>query len=533
MPTLLLSFPGGRYHATPPGHHVNEGLVEWPPSPWRLLRALIACGYATHHWSEVPATARRLIEALASTLPTYRLPQASVAHSRHFMPLGTLKNGRESTTLVYDTWAEVGQQPLAVRWPCALAREAHTLFGSLATQLGYLGRSESWVVASAIGDDATLPPGQDAYPHSGDASVSPHWEQVSLLVPELPETYADWRKSSVANALDAHPLPDAKKRPSKKLLKERTAAVASYPSDLLDCLQRDTAWWKGHGWGQPPGSRRVLYLRRSDALTVGPPAAYTRRPSGHVAAMLLALTTPRGTRSALPTRARTLPQGELLHRALVSVAARGESVLCPALTGRDEGGKLLRGHRHASILPTDLDRDGHLDHILVHAPMGLDPRAQQAIRSLRRTWTRGGVGDLQLAVAGQGSLADLLGLSSPLDVGIRQLLGPTGSASAWVSETPFVPPRHPKPRGSSSIEGQVLAELASRDLPSAEVRVLPWNEQNHALRHAVRVRRHPAHPPPVDAGFAISLIFSVPVPGPISLGYAAHFGLGQFRALEV
>jgi CRISPR-associated protein Csb2 len=41
VPTLRLRFPGGRYHATPWGHHVNEGQVEWPPSPWRLLRALM------------------------------------------------------------------------------------------------------------------------------------------------------------------------------------------------------------------------------------------------------------------------------------------------------------------------------------------------------------------------------------------------------------------------------------------------------------------------------------------------------------
>ena len=48
MPTLKLRFPGGRYHATPWGHHVNEGLIEWPPGPWRLLRALIACGFSSH-----------------------------------------------------------------------------------------------------------------------------------------------------------------------------------------------------------------------------------------------------------------------------------------------------------------------------------------------------------------------------------------------------------------------------------------------------------------------------------------------------
>lgn len=78
----------------------------------------------------------------------------------------------------------------------------------------------------------------------------------------------------------------------------------------------------------------------------------------------------------------------------------------------------------------------------------------------------------------------------------------------------------------------MLAELASRDLPPAEVQVLPWNEANAGLRHALRVRRSPAQPPPVDAGFAIRLVFAEPVSGPHALGYAAHFGLGQFRAVE-
>src|SRR3984893_16198064 len=98
---LKLTFPAGRYHATPWGHHVNEGLVEWPPSPWRLLRALIACGYGTQGWGEMPPAAERLIESLAEKLPHYRLPSASVAHSRHFMPLGVLDKGREKTTLVF------------------------------------------------------------------------------------------------------------------------------------------------------------------------------------------------------------------------------------------------------------------------------------------------------------------------------------------------------------------------------------------------------------------------------------------------
>ena len=45
MIAISLRFLTGRFHATPWGHHVNEGVVEWPPSPWRLLRALVATFY--------------------------------------------------------------------------------------------------------------------------------------------------------------------------------------------------------------------------------------------------------------------------------------------------------------------------------------------------------------------------------------------------------------------------------------------------------------------------------------------------------
>lgn len=532
MPTLLLRFPGGRYHATPWGHHVNEGLIEWPPSPWRLLRALIACGYATQSWSEVPPVARRLIEALASTLPRYRLPRASVAHSRHFMPTGVLEKGREKTTLVFDTWADVGNRTLVVRWDCVVDDEALALFGRLAAHLGYLGRSESWVLAEAIPDDAVLPPGDDAYPHVDGRRGDRGWEQISLMAAEPARAYRGWRNQAVAKALEPFPLPEGKKTIPKKIEKDRAKAEAPYPVDLVDCLQRDTAWWKQHRWSQPPGSRRVLYWRRSDSLSVGTPTPATRSVPARVTMMLLALTTPSGSRSALPMRARALPQAELLHRGLVASAGRGESVDCPELTGRDAEGRPLTGHRHAHLLPVDLDGDGHLDHIVIYARMGLGPIAQRAVRTLKRTWTKGGVGELQVALAGQGDLDSLRELPPVLRSGVTALLGPRGGARTWTSFTPLVLPRYQKRRGNNTFDGQVLAELASRGLPPAAVQVLLWDDESRQLRHAVRVRRHPAKPPPVDAGFAVRLTFVTPVGGPLALGYGAHFGLGLFAALE-
>ncbi|MCY3654889.1 MAG: type I-U CRISPR-associated protein Csb2, partial [Cyanobacteria bacterium MAG IRC1_bin_28] len=88
--TVLLAFRflAGRYHATPFGHHVNEGLIEWPPSPWRLLRALISVGYTSGLWDGAgpPDMGRNLIEKLSCRLPCYYLPDAVGTHSRDHMP---------------------------------------------------------------------------------------------------------------------------------------------------------------------------------------------------------------------------------------------------------------------------------------------------------------------------------------------------------------------------------------------------------------------------------------------------------------
>ena len=65
MIAIELTFPAGRWHATPWGRQVNEGAVEWPPSPWRLLRALLAVWY--HKCQDVPEDdIRSLISALVA-----------------------------------------------------------------------------------------------------------------------------------------------------------------------------------------------------------------------------------------------------------------------------------------------------------------------------------------------------------------------------------------------------------------------------------------------------------------------------------
>lgn len=532
MPGLVLRFPAGRYHATPSGYHVNEGQVEWPPSPWRILRALVSSGFTTQHWKVVPDDAASLIEKLAASLPSYSLPTVTVAHSRHFMPIGVLDKGREKTTLVFDTWLDVGDSALEIHWDCELTDSEMEQLRVLSESLGYLGRSESWVDATVAGDSNPSLARWNAVPYAEGIRHGPGWEQISVLAPILPFEYARWRSETTERLLADLPLPEGKKKPPAMLLKKREKAVDPYPANLLECLTRDTAWWKAHGWSQPPGAQRVLYWRPEGAIQVAAPARPKALAVKPVTAVLLAMTTASGIRSALPICHRTLPQAELLHRAIVSVLGKGQTVDCPEITGRDRQGRPLLGrHGHAHILPLDLDEDKHLDHILIHAPMGLGGDAQKAIRGLRRTWTKGGAGDLQLAMAGSGGVDTLRALPAPLGKRMEQFLGPPGGARTWVSVTPFVLPRFLKKRGANTLEGQVRAELASRGLPpAAEVCDLQGTSEALALHHFVRRRQRGGAPPPVDAGYALRLRFAEPVRGPLTLGYAAHFGLGLFAA---
>lgn len=524
MPTLKLRFPGGRYHATPWGHHVNEGLIEWPPSPWRLLRAVIACGFSSQGWDEVPPVACRLINKLAAVSPLYRLPNASSAHSRHYMPF--IEGPKQKTTLVFDTWANIGDRELFINWPCELDEEEKDLLSKLASLLGYLGRSESWVEAQLMEGSLIE---WNAVPCAENEHRGPGWEQVSLMGAIFPVEYEKWHTNQIEMALAPYPLPEGKKKITAKLQKEREKAVEPFPQNLISCLTKDTAWWKSHGWSQPPGSRRVLYWRQTDSLQVAPPLDKRRQISPKLQIMVLALSTPSGNRSALPGISRALPQAELFHRAVISRAGNGEHADCPELIGKDgdTGKPLQTNHSHAHTIPLDLGNDGRIDHILVYAPNGLGQIAQSAIKNLKRTWTKGGSGDIQLALAAQGSIEIIRDLQKAFNQPER-IIGAEGGTLVWESATPFVPPRHMKTKGRNTLYGQVEAELESRGFPKPEsVEVLP--ELGIRLRHFIRRRSKGGSLPPVDVGFALKLTFAKPVNGPILLGYASHFGLGRFK----
>src|ERR1700722_4523684 len=158
MPTLIkLNFPAGRYHATPWGRHVNEGVAEWPPSPWRLLRAIVAVWKRTY--SDLPESqVQRILGALISP-PRFRLPSHRVAHTRHYMPWE--KKGPADRALVFDTFVCVSRHDsLFIGWPeVELSADDRSRLVRLLANLSSLGRAEGWVHAELFNATVDLPLG--------------------------------------------------------------------------------------------------------------------------------------------------------------------------------------------------------------------------------------------------------------------------------------------------------------------------------------------------------------------------------------
>lgn len=141
--TLTVRFPLRHFHANPWDRAVNEGATEWPPSPWRILRALVATWYT--RWPDLPAaTLDALLDALADP-PCYRTPDTVAGHTRHYLPDLEHRTGEQGhTDLTLDPFLSLAPgDELLIRWDATLDAAQRQVLAKLAELLPYLGRSES------------------------------------------------------------------------------------------------------------------------------------------------------------------------------------------------------------------------------------------------------------------------------------------------------------------------------------------------------------------------------------------------------
>jgi CRISPR-associated protein Csb2 len=503
--TIALSFPAGQFHATPWGRHVNEGIPEWPPSPWRILRGLVATW--KRKLPNVQSVSDHLPSALAKLAqraPAFHLPRASTGHTRQFMPWDKKKPG--DRTLVFDAF--VALDPAAevfISWPeVTLTAHEEAALRLVLSQLGYFGRAESWCSAR-LGNGSMALSGSPCREIDTEAVEIPEGhDPVRLLLPD-PQTWDQWSYGNKANQPE----------PPWNLLAE-----------TLDIHKER--------WSDPPGSRWVTYLRRSDCFAVSP---ISRRlpPRTPVQVARFAL-----DGKVLPRITETVYVAEIARRYLQGILGkRFNRESSSAFSGKNAEGTPLAGHQHAYFLPTDEDGDGRLDHLTVFAPgpEGFGEREMAALDGFRKMHKPGGGPEIYPVLAAWGQLGDFA------DVAIL------AKARCWRSVTPFVPTRHYKARGQKrdtcSLEQfpevvfREQLRLAGRPEPVAVRRIdrcHPWRHgqgcpsdrpdfawlqfrQNRVLGDGRR-GNHPG------VGFEIE--FPEPVQGPMALGYAAHFGLGLF-----
>lgn len=495
---LSLRFPAGRYHATPWGSHVNEAEVEWPPSPWRILRAFVATWHRKMAAAQYPENAlEALIERLSASLPLYRLPAMVRAHSRHYMPV------RGRPVLIFDAFARIDREDeLIVAWPdVTLDADERELLAALVRVTGYIGRAESWV-------EARLLQGYDGEFNCGPGGTLVRRDAVvpfELLAPLDPTTYGE-RRSRIMQDLGLS---------ASRLNRKQRLILATLPPHLTDALRVETGDLRSAGWNIPPGGRVATYERaRTD---VEWPAHGASR-SGCTAGI---------TTTRLALAGRPLPRiedavriGELLRSAAMSSANRltPDGGVPPEISGHGSGDEL--NHQHAFYLPEDADADGFIDHVLVHAPGGLSALAVRALDQLHRRglWTRDGE---EWDVVFEGAWI------SPLDS--RSTL--VGTSRVWTSVTPYLHPWYSKP-GFGIVE-QVRRECGNRGLPApVEIRTFDSIRIRGRERRPVhfhRFRSSGRHRQPDSRGSLLRITFEQPIAGPLALGFGCHYGLGMFR----
>lgn len=534
---LAFRFPAGRYHATPWGRNVNEADVAWPPEPWRILRALIACYWRKgdrERWSEEDLA--RLIDALAEDLPVFQLPEGAIhAHTRHYMPI---RKGRsESKTLVFDAFLHLPDDAeVHVIWEgVTLDGDLLDLAADLASGMGYLGRAESWT------ECRTMTEPEDT-PNCGPAELGYRGESCRLLVPRSAGSYRAERERLIEQERDRIQA-SAKKPMSERALRGKVdrsfrakGGVDTLPIRLVHALAVDTADLQNRKWAQPPAAYEAIYAR--DPMTN--PGVITRSVN-RLRRVPTLTRQPTIARYVLAGRPRpriedAVKIGEVMRAAAMSQFGWEETgkrvPRAPwQISGRDGNGPIRDpSHPHAFWLPEDADDDGWIDHITVFVADGMSREIQSRLDRITRIWLtpRGArrtsaeelkVDEWRLALEGFGHPEDFAGASRLLATSTR-----------WRSVTPFLASGHLKKAGHP---GELVRLLERRGIDTEGVTVEEVTKINvggtprRALNfHRFRSRRR--EPQPDTTGAFLEIEFPRVIQGPVALGYASHFGLGMF-----
>lgn len=509
MLTLRLAFPWGRYYAHPWGQNpARLSEAEWPPSPWRILRAIAAAWFQANPGKPASPELVEALEVLGRELPEFVLPKVSFANAVHYQPNCGATSKEDVALAKYkrvrheNHFVAVGGDVL-VQWqldvvPDEARHKTRTLLEALAPCVSYFGRAES-VCELSVDDLGTLAV-RDACAqvvlHGGEPGRRMDSACRDAFCPNPKDFRATdlWRRRENGTGDE---------RAEKHLVQELIDAPQPMP---------DGAAW--YSYRMPEGWPERWVIR-------SPRPAKRRTKTSRIVAHFLEFSLQ--CRIPVPVK-YTVSIAEMFRDAAIRIHKEPSF----ALSGHDRPEGLEGNHLHAFFLPQPTEDGKHLSLLRVWCAHGFTQREVNALMS---------VGSLRWA-GGRFPLRPVL-----LHL-IRDLPKPRRSR-VWRSLTPFVPPRHwyrkrfaeGRVREPDSPENQLRASLVENGVVAStgSIRRLQaastgWDVcKVHLPKQARATNAEPDHRIGLflDACFAERTV--LPLPG---FGHSSHFGLGQFSSAE-
>lgn len=506
MLTLRVAFPWGRYYAHPWGQNpARIAEAEWPPSPWRLLRAIAAAWFQANPGREASTELIQTLEVLGRELPTFVLPKVSFSRTVHYQPYFK-KDKDANASAKYQRarhenhFVGLGGDVL-IRWQLSgvndpLAHTVRSLVGDLASHIGYLGRADSVCeveVVDAAGDTQAIAEVavQDGKPCRQIGSA---YRDVFCPDPATFQAADLWQRRADSTATDS-------------ARKHLVQALLDAPQPLPD----GAGWFSYRlpaGWPARWIVRHARPVRRAVA---------NRRIVARFLEFSLQCRIP------VPVK-YTVSIAETFRNA----AIRAHTEPSFALSGHDRPDELEGKHLHAFFLPQPDQNGKSLSLLQVWCAHGFTQREVNALMS---------VGALRWAGGRFPVRPVLLQL-------VRDLPKPRRSR-VWQSLTPFVPPRHwyrkriaeGRVREHDNPENQLRATMAENGVatPAASIHRLKaagteWDVcRVHLSKQARTTNAESDH----RVGLFLAAHFAEPTVLPLpGFGHSSHFGLGQFRPID-
>jgi CRISPR-associated protein Csb2 len=175
---IKIQFHTNQYQACAWGNHHAEGVIDWPPAPWRILRSLVAGAYNANLLERHQPTFKALLHKLASALPSYTLPPTTYTQHRSPRPqvnLKTAKVGPGKTLYSAGLLMSSDQNDLYIHWPVTLSETEELVLSLCLSGLTYFGRKESVATLSLV----------EAAPESNTRPDVQGTRIVTIVAPEL------------------------------------------------------------------------------------------------------------------------------------------------------------------------------------------------------------------------------------------------------------------------------------------------------------------------------------------------------------